>query len=386
MHILWLASWFPNEYEPYLGDFIERHATAVESFVPIHVIHVTQLGTKKATKSSVKSYQIGSAKVFVYSFNFRPIHISFIDKIRYNIQYQLFYKKVLKQHQQQYGKPRCIHLHVPMKAGIVGMQVAKRWKIPYFISEHASMYEPAAIDTYETRSAFFKNKSAQIFANAIAVSNVSATVAKTIQQLFSLPSIQVIHNCVDTNLFYYKPANNRVFTFIHVSSFHTQKNILKMLQAFVTLLNTHTHWKLVMVGPANSTIQNFVVENSLNKHIEFTGEIPYAKVALQLQKANAFVTFGLHENFPCAIIEALCCGLPIIASNVGGVAEALNESNGILVPSNEQQALTIALQKMLNNYQQYHPETIATKASQLYCYQTIGKQFMHWYQQYISFD
>jgi glycosyltransferase involved in cell wall biosynthesis len=45
------------------------------------------------------------------------------------------------------------------------------------------------------------------------------------------------------------------------------------------------------------------------------------------KKADAFILFSRHENFPCVVIEALCCGLPVVASNVGGIAEAVDETN-----------------------------------------------------------
>ena len=383
MKVLWLASWFPNKYEPFLGDFIERHAHAVSNFVTIHVIHVVQLGAAATTTESVQEYTIGNASVSVYSFAYKPLGISIIDKIRYNILYQLFYKKVLQHYEQSFGKPTCLHIHVPMKAGLVGIQMASRWKIPYFVSEHASMYEVAAKDHFHTRSKFFQKNTATIFKHAKAVSNVSATLGKTIQQLFALPKIQVIHNCVDTSLFYYQPKTNTEFTFIHVSSFHEQKNIASMLQAFESLQQLHNGWKLIMVGPVNSTIMQLSSVQALGEKIEFVGEINYASVAIQLQKAHAFVTFGLHENFPCAIIEALCCGVPVIASNVGGVAEAINDSNGILVPTNQQHLLLQALQNMLLQYQQFNRAIIANEAAKKYSYAAIGQQFANWYQQYL---
>ena len=67
--------------------------------------------------------------------------------------------------------------------------------------------------------------------------------------------------------------------------------------------------------------------------------------------------FSKHENFPCVIIEALSCGLPVVASNVGGIAEAVNETNGILVEANNMDALQNAILSMMNNINIYDSAT-----------------------------
>jgi hypothetical protein len=45
--ILWLASWFPNNNNPLVGDFIKRHAEAISLCQPVHVIHVERISNRK---------------------------------------------------------------------------------------------------------------------------------------------------------------------------------------------------------------------------------------------------------------------------------------------------------------------------------------------------
>jgi len=59
------------------------------------------------------------------------------------------------------------------------------------------------------------------------------------------------------------------------------------------------------------------------------------------------------EGFPRSILEAMSCSLPVIASDVGGVKEAVDESCGILVKRGDKEGLKIALEKLLKN-----PETV----------------------------
>ena len=84
-------------------------------------------------------------------------------------------------------------------------------------------------------------------------------------------------------------------------------------------------------------------------------------------------------NFPCVIIEALCCGLPIITSNVGGCAEIVNDKNGIVVESENIDSLAKAILEMVKNYSIYNQENIANNAQNLFNYNTVAKQIYRVY-------
>ena len=116
----------------------------------------------------------------------------------------------------------------------------------------------------------------------------------------------------------------------------------------------------------------------------YTGEISYPEVASQMQHASAFVLFSRHENFPCVIVEALCCGLPCIATNVGGVREAVNNDNGILIKSESEVQLIEAMAKMMNEYHRFDRSKIAEEAQEKFSYSTIGKQFYELYRQIVE--
>ena len=77
--------------------------------------------------------------------------------------------------------------------------------------------------------------------------------------------------------------------------------------------------------------------------------------------------------------EAGCCGLPVIAADTGGINEAVNETNGILVESENEEQLTAALDRMMNEYGKFDRKEIADTARQLFSYETIGKQFYDLY-------
>ena len=95
-----------------------------------------------------------------------------------------------------------------------------------------------------------------------------------------------------------------------------------------------------------------------------------------MQQADAFILFSKHENFPCVVIEALCCGLPVVASNVGGIPEAVDETNGVLVEPDNISVLQNAIVTVMHSLTKYNRENISGNAISKYNYQVIAKQFI----------
>lgn len=382
MRVLWLASWYPNKYEPVNGDFIQRHAKAVSKFMPINVLHVVQTGKDSIIEEGFTENIAPNLHERIYGFTFKKLGIGFIDKIRYNLAYKAFYLNLIDEYTYKFGKPDLIHVHVPMKAGIVALAINKKLGIPYIVSEQASHYEPAAPDSFYKRSFFFRWNTKKVFQQAAIVTNVSATLGVTLQQLFGLKKVIPVHNLADKNIFFYKPlASKKVFRWLHVSALNSQKNIEGMIEAFALLhqQNNQEH-ELVIAGPFNDSHLAMVKEKNIENKVTFIGEIDHEQVAIEMQQSNAFVLFSKHENFPCVIVEALCCGLPVVAANVGGVAEAVDKSNGIIVPSENVTELAHALNEVMKSYENFDRKSISTNALAKYDVDVIGKQFVSLYE------
>ena len=114
------------------------------------------------------------------------------------------------------------------------------------------------------------------------------------------------------------------------------------------------------------------------------GEISYAEVARYTQQAHCFILNSIMENSPCVIGEALCCGLPVISTNVGGVSELLSVENSVLIPVNDDELLAAAIENVHKNYAAYDGLAISSKAALKFSYQSVGKKFSDLYEDYIN--
>jgi glycosyltransferase involved in cell wall biosynthesis len=75
-----------------------------------------------------------------------------------------------------------------------------------------------------------------------------------------------------------------------------------------------------------------------------------AEMAQLLQAADVYVCPSLEDNLPNTVMEAMACGLPVIATNVGGIPDMVEDGvNGYLVEPNDPAALAEALRRLLGN-------------------------------------
>jgi glycosyltransferase involved in cell wall biosynthesis len=330
---------------------------------------------------------LGKLKEILVSFKYRRTGVRIIDKLVYNLRYYSVYKKFIKKYLKENNLPSLVHVHVPMKAGNIARWIKRKWKIPYMLSEHSSSYEIASPDFFGKRSLYYRQSVKKIFEGAAVITNVSAKMGERMRSLIGLNrKIEVVHNVVDDALFFYKPIAISVFRFIHVSGMSHQKNIEGIIKSFYKLSSYRMDWELWLVGPVDNTIVSLINSLGLSEKIICKGEVSYSVVAQCMQQSLALVMFSRHENFPCVVIEALCCGLPVIASDTGGISEAVNESNGLLVPSENEDALITALQKMMDNYTNYDRKNIGELARTKYRFSVAADQFINFYDQVISSD
>jgi len=190
----------------------------------------------------------------------------------------------------------------------------------------------------------------------------------------------VVYNTVDTKFFNYQPTSNDKFRFVHVSDMAALKNAEGILRSIAKVWVENKNIELVIVGRLNNAIIKLAEDTGLlNKAFFFTGEISYEEVAQQMKQSHSFILFSRTENMPCVILEALCCGLPVIATKVGGIPEVINEINGLLIESEDEIGLQRAIIAMASGYDRFNKEEIS-KASQLkFSYHTIGKQISDLY-------
>ncbi len=380
--ILWLCSWYPNKLEPFNGDFIQRHARAAALYNDIHVIHLVGGTTGKTKTSETVIHQDGNLTEQIVYYKKKT---SAWGRFRAHYRWLFLYRQALRNYIVRNGKPDLVHVQVPMKAGIMGLWMKKKHGISYVLTEHWGIYNDTERLNYASRSKTFQYYTRKIFGQAAKFISVSNYLAEGVNRLVVKKEYEVVPNTVDTGLFFYKEKPAPPFRFIHVSNMVPLKNTEGILRAFKLFIDSGGNAEMVMVGDTDAAIRKYSAELALPADkFFFRGEVSYQQVAIEMQQADCFVLFSNIENSPCVIGEALCCGLPVIATDVGGVPELLNEDNALLIKPKDEPALAAGMQQMINGYSGFSRKQIAEAAKNKFSYEIVGKKMDEIYSSVIN--
>jgi len=169
-----------------------------------------------------------------------------------------------------------------------------------------------------------------------------------------------IYGVVDLDRF--KPAADKIqvrralglpvdkIVVLYLSSFKRDKGVYELLAAFQQICTKCPQAILEICGAGieKEGMVNYIHENNLQSVIKMVGAVDNSKVDLWMQACDLFVLPTWHEGMPNAVMEAMACGLPVVASAVGGLPEAVGDCEGAqLVPPQNAQALGQAMLDLL---------------------------------------
>jgi len=168
---------------------------------------------------------------------------------------------------------------------------------------------------------------------------------------FLKSKIVQIPNGVNINRFYPKESpkiENRIITVGHLTKI---KGTDILLQAVANLKKkgvSHFHVDIVGDGHDRTYFENIAKDLNINSYISFHGDSN--NVLALLQQSRIFVLPSRAEGHSNALLEAMACGLPVIATKVGGNLDVINNNeNGILVEKENPEQLANAINRVLND-------------------------------------
>ncbi len=131
-------------------------------------------------------------------------------------------------------------------------------------------------------------------------------------------------------------ASDRVM--MYVGRMAQEKRSKELLSSLLPLLHNNPDYKALLVGngPSYTQLVNLVKTEGVQRQVIFPGYMAWEAIPLLYSIADVFVTVSLSENHPMTLIEAIMCGLPIVARRDESYRELVEDGyNGFLVDSDE---------------------------------------------------
>ena len=114
--------------------------------------------------------------------------------------------------------------------------------------------------------------------------------------------------------------------------------------------NLHVQYNIIGNGILQEQLKECVTKLGLNGIVKFLGEMDQTGVSKQMQEAHIFLLPSIEEALPVALMEAQATGLPVVATDVGGVSEVVTDGrSGYIVPAKNPLAIASKLEYLIEN-------------------------------------
>jgi L-malate glycosyltransferase len=385
MRVLVIPSWYP----PNGGWFFKEHAMAVAATGPqVDVMAGIYTSIRKTnplkwiSKDRIIIKKEDNIREIIKRY---PI-IPFSEKLNYHGWVRmmlLFYD----QYHRQFGHPDIIQVHSSLWAGVVASQIYKRYKIPYVITEHRSRFVGNSAEALNMFRPWYTGPLQEAFKGAAAIISVSPALHAKIIEIHPKAGakLDVIFNMVDTN-FFTPPAGKvrekrpfRLFSLAYLEPVKGMDTLLEALKICNESFPGDFELTIGGDGTERRYLEKFCVDHKLVNQVRFTGILNREQVRQAMQSADAFVLPSRFEAFGVVYIEAMACGLPVIATRAGGPESFVKPGTGLLIEPNNPEELAKAIYHIKTNLNDYPSQFIRDYAEENFSRKGIAEKYIALY-------
>ena len=246
------------------------------------------------------------------------------------------------------------HAHYVFPSDVV-TSIKKLFGIPYIVTAHGGDIERMA-----KKSARIRSWTQQILQESAHVIAVGPVLAQQIEQDFQISRDKISIYSMGVNRDVFKPAHSlqirselglspEPFIFLFVGNVIGQKGVEELLHAFhIVQKRSHKQVELIIVGSRRDTVFIEHIQPLLNDNVKLVDPVQQLQLVKYFQASNVFVLPSHLEGFGLVALEALATGIPVIASDVGGLTSLLGNGAGQLVPAKNVAALAEEMVRALN--------------------------------------
>lgn len=277
-----------------------------------------------------------------------------------------------------------IHAHFIYPDGVAAARLARRYGVPLVVTEHA-FWHPW-LDQYPRVR---KKAVAAAESSAFHIA-VSQSVRRSISQFTGENErLRVIPVGVDMDLFTPLPAGEQpdANSILFVGRIHETKGVDVLLRAMRLAVDRNPAVCLSLIGGSfyrqtqiqEERLKRLAEELGLAQHVRFLGIRSPNEVAETMRRSALLVLPSRRETLGAVLLEALACGVPVVATRCGGPEDVVTDAVGKLVAVDDPSALADAMLDVLDRRGQYDPQALREYAAERFSWHRVAEQTIELY-------
>ena len=373
MYILMISRGIPSKDNPQWGCFERDQAEALVKFG--HKVVVLSIDARFKRKRGTLGLHISSYKGVDY-YNYVTIPAALISTI---VGYDLYMSKVRNYYlrkvyeaiESEFGKPDIIYSHFFWNT-CLAVKIKEQTGIPVVAIEHLARFNESKLSKSDKKWSSFA------FNHCDSLISVSDSLAISLKRHFGRTS-RVIHNMYGSEFGF--PVSSKIretnspIVFVSVASLVYRKGFDVLIKSFAKLNLPKEKWhhNIIGWGEEKDNLEQLIINNGLQRNITLLGKKNKLEIAEELRNSDVFVLPSRNENFSVSVLEGLSVGLPVLATDCGGIRECINDDNGVIVPVDDVDKMSDAIRYFILNIEKYNKYNIAKDCANKFSDMAIAK-------------
>jgi glycosyltransferase involved in cell wall biosynthesis len=247
-------------------------------------------------------------------------------------------------------KPDVIHAHFAVPTGFLAWVVHRLTGVPYVLTAHLGDV-PGGVPEQTDKLFFLISPLARrIWRDAAAATAVSSFVQELAQEAYRRVVTRILNGIDLSDAPVEPPSTHQPRRLVFIGRLNPQKNPVFLIDALAPLRDAV--WTLTFIGdgPLMGEVKAAIARHGLENRIALTGWLTPAQVHRILADGDILCMPSLSEGLPVVGVEALKYGLAIVASDIPGLRDVIDDGvNGCAVPLGDLDAFTQRLRRLIEN-------------------------------------
>jgi colanic acid/amylovoran biosynthesis glycosyltransferase len=166
--------------------------------------------------------------------------------------------------------------------------------------------------------------------------------------------LKIVRCGIDVERFRYAEVRQQARQLLYVGRLALEKGLPVLFQSLRILVTRGYDFELTLAGDGHDrrALEELARQLGIYAHLNFAGYIDQERVREYLRQSDIFILPSFAEGVPVSLMEAMDCGVPVLSTYVGGIAELVeSERTGLLVPAGDSAALSESIARYFDDFE-----------------------------------